>query len=62
MISYIEGIGVDHNFGAPCHPQSQGAIEAFNKTVQRALSAAYDNAIQKNEWNLELNLFQFLHF
>ena len=29
-------------FGFSNHPQSQGVIEAFNKTIQRALSAAYD--------------------
>ena len=61
--SYIEGIGVDHTFGAPYHLQSLGAIEALNKTIQRALSAVYDNIIQeKDEWDLELNLFQFLHY
>ena len=60
---YLEGINVDHIFGAPYHPQSQGAVEALNKTIQRALSAAYDNVIQeKVEWDLELNLFQFLHY
>ena len=39
------------------------AIEAFNKAIQRALSAAYDNIIQeKVTWDLELNLKQFMHF
>ena len=57
--SYIEGIGVDHIFGAPYHSQSQGAIESLNKTIQRGLSAAYYIIIQeKNECNFELNLFQ----
>ena len=61
--SYLEGISFDHIFGAPYHPQSQGAIKALNKTIQRALSAAYDNVIQeKDEWDLELNLFRFLHY
>ena len=32
--------------GLPYHPQSQGAIEEFNKTEQKYLSAAYDNAKQ----------------
>ena len=31
----------------PYHHQSQGAIEVFNKTVQRALSVAYDNVKQE---------------
>ena len=47
----------------PYHHQSQGAIEVFNKTVQRALSVAYDNVKQEEiEWDLELNLFSFLYF
>ena len=32
--SYIERIGIDHIFGAPYHPHSQGAIEELNKTIQ----------------------------
>ena len=60
---YLSGINVTHIYGSPNHPQSQGAIEAFNKTVQKALSAAYDNLIsEKVNWDLELNLFHFLHF
>ena len=59
--SFIEGIGVDNIFRAPYNPQSQGAIEALIEAIQRALSAAYDNVIQeKDEWDLELNLFKFL--
>ena len=61
--SYLENIEVEHILVSPYHPQSQGAIEAFNKTIQRALSAAYDNIIQeKVTWDLELNLWQFMHF
>ena len=33
--SYIEGIGVDHYFGVPYHPQNQSSIKASNKTIQR---------------------------
>ena len=48
---------------SPYHPQSQGAIEVFNKTVQKSLSAAYDNAKnEKLDWDLEMNLFNFLHY
>ena len=60
---YIKGIGVDHIFGTSYHPQIKSTIEALNKTIQRALSAAYYNVIQeKDEWDLDINLFQFLHF
>ena len=60
---YLEGIYVKHLYGSPYHPQSQGAIEAFNKTVQKSLSATYDNAKdEKLNWDLEMNLFKFLHY
>ena len=55
-------INVRHILGSLYHPQSQGTIEALNKAVHKSLSAAYDNAKQKNlEWDLKLNLFHFLH-
>ena len=61
--AYLISINVRHILRSPYHHQSQGAIKAFNKTVQKYLSAAYYNAIQFNlEWDLKLNLFHFLHF
>ena len=61
--AYLEGIDVKHLYGSPYHPQSQGVIEAFNKTVQKSLSAAYDNAKDEIlDWDLEMNLFNFLHY
>ena len=45
--TYLEGIDVKHLYGSPYHPQSQGVIEAFNKTVQKSLSVAYDNGKDK---------------
>ena len=60
---YLEGIDVMHLYGSPYNFQSQGAIEAFNKTVQKSLSAAYDNAEdEKLDLDLEMNLFNFLHY
>ena len=32
-----------------CHSQSQGTLEAFNKTIQRPLSAAFDNIIREKK-------------
>ena len=46
--AYLISINVRHILVSPYHHQSQGAIEAFNKTVQKYLSAAYDNAKQEN--------------
>ena len=40
--SYWEGKGIYFVNETPGHPQSQGAIEAFNKTVQNFLILAKD--------------------
>ena len=46
--AYLEGIDVKHLYGSLYHPQNQGAIETFNKKVQKSLSAAYDNERTRN--------------
>ena len=54
--AHLEGIDVKHLYGSPYHSQSQGEIEAFNKTGQKSLSAAYGNAKdEKLDWDLEMN-------
>ena len=61
--AYLEGIHVKQLYELTYHPRSQGAIETFIKTVQQSLSAAYDNAKdEKLDWDLDMNLFNFLHF
>ena len=52
LSAYLDRIKVEHVVDAPYHPQSQGAIEVFNKTVQKALSKAYDNT--KKIWKREI--------
>ena len=42
--------GIDHIRGSPYHPQSQGAVEAFNKIIQNFLYLAKD----MNEDNFDL--------
>ena len=42
--------GIDHIRGSPYHPQSQGAVEAFNKTIQNFLYLAKN----MNEDNFDL--------
>ena len=60
---YLEGIDVKHLYGSPYHPQSQGAIESFNKTVQKSLYATYGNEKDEElDWDLEMNLFSFLYY
>ena len=56
--SYWEGIGIYYVNGTPGHPQSQGAIEAFNKTVQNFLILAKD--ARKDKFNLEHSIADFL--
>ena len=56
--SYWEGKGIYFVNGTPGHPQSQGAIEAFNKTVQNFLILAKD--AQKDKFNLEHSIADFL--
>ena len=55
--SYWEGKGIYFVNITPGHPQSQGAIEAFNKTVQNAHILA--KAAQKDKFNLEHSIADF---
>ena len=55
-----EGKGINFVNGTPGHPQSQGAIEAFNKTVQNFLILAKDD--QKDKFNLEHSIADFLMY
>ena len=48
--TYQEKSGIHHNRGSPYHPQNQGAVKAFNRTVQNSLYLAKD----MNEDNFEL--------
>ena len=40
--TYLEKSGIYHIRGLPYHPQSQEAVEAFNRTVQNFLYLAKD--------------------
>ena len=40
--SFLDKQSIKHITGAPYHPQSQGAVEAFNKTIQIFLYLAKD--------------------
>ena len=50
--------------GGKYHPQSQGAVESFNKTIQNFLNEAYTNSIFNGdeEWYLLLMISDFLHY
>ena len=50
--------------GGKDHPQSQGAVESLNKTIQRFLNEAFINSIfnwEENKWSLPLMIADF-HF
>ena len=60
---YLETKDIKFIHGRPYHPESQGAVEAFNKTVQDYLSDCYENdKIDGIEWNLRFTLSGFLNF
>ena len=45
-------------------PQNQGAVESFNKTIQKYLNEAYTNSMFNGdeEWSLPLMVSDFLHY
>ena len=45
LSSWLENRGIRQVLGGKYHPQSQGAVESFNKTIQRFLNEAFANSI-----------------
>ena len=65
LSSWLENRGVRHVLGGKYHPQSQGAVESFNKTIQRFLNEAFTNSIfnwEENKWSLPLMIIDFLFY
>ena len=56
---YLEAMEIEHTYSSPYHPQSNGSVEAFNKTIQNFLNEAYDNRISEKE---EFETFQFMNY
>ena len=56
--TYLEKSGIHHIRGSPYHPQSQGAVEAFNRTVQNFLYLAKD--MNGDNFELEDSIIDFL--
>ena len=62
LSSWLENRGIWHMLGGKYHPQSQGAVESFNKTIQRFLNEAFTNSIfnwEENKWSLPLMIIDF---
>ena len=45
LSSWLENRGIRHVLGGKFHPQSQGAVESFIKTIQKFLNEAFANSI-----------------
>ena len=60
----MKKINIKHILGRKYHPQSQGAVESFNKTIQNFLNEAYANSMFNGdeEWSLPLMVSDFLHY
>ena len=59
---YLEAKDIKFIHRRPYHPESQGAVETFNKTVQDYLLDCYENdKIDGIEWDLRLKLSGFLN-
>ena len=45
LASWLENRGIRQVLWGKYHPQSQGAVESFNKTIQNLLNKAFSNSI-----------------
>ena len=63
LTNWFGKINIKHILGEKYHPQSQGAVESFNKTIQKILNEAYTNSTFNGdeEWPLPLMVRYFLH-
>ena len=49
---YLKNIEGEYILRTPFHHKSHSAIDAFNKTIQRMLSAADDSIIQEKQFGI----------
>ena len=50
---YLSQIGIEHRMSTPAHPQSNGKIERFNRTLKQMIQKAVNN--QPSRWEEVLN-------
>ena len=62
--NWFEKRNTKHILGEKYHPQSQGAVESFNETIQKFLNEAYRNSMFNGDekWSLPLIVSDFLHY
>ena len=56
LANWLKKRNIKHILGEKYHPQSQGAVEIFNKTIQRILNETYTNSMLKGNEELFLPL------
>ena len=54
LTNWLEKRNFKHILGGKYHPQSRGAVESFNKTIQRFLNQEYTNSLFNGdeEWSI----------
>ena len=64
LTNWLEARNIKYILGGKFHSQSQGAVENFNKTIQRFLNEAYTHSMFNGdeEWSLPLMVSDFLHY
>ena len=64
LTNWLEKRNAKHILGGMYHPQSQGEVESFSKTIQRFLNQAYTNTLFNGdeEWSLPLMISDFLYY
>ena len=64
LINWLEKRNIKHILRGKYQPQSQGAVESFNKTIQKFLNEANTNSMFNGdeEWSLPLMVSDFLHY
>ena len=58
MKKFLEQNNIQYVRGSPYHPQSQGAVESFNRTIQNFLYLAKD--MQGSEFDLNDSVYDFI--
>ena len=64
LTNWLEKRNNKHILGGKYHPQCQGAVESFNKTIQKILNEVYINSMFNGdeEWSLPLMVSDFLQY
>ena len=64
LTNWLEKRNIKHILGGKYHSQSKGAVENFNKIIQKFLNEGYTNSMFNGdeEWSLPLMVSDFLHY